>query len=197
MHEARAHRLTPDELIAALAAVGVRTSRTTLARWVRQGLVPEPLRGSGGRAIGRYSLYPPEAVGEAAASAYLLRQGVAPQDVAAVRRLATSEYVLDPVLDHLGLGRPASIPWVHLEAAWLTSAMGGDMPPALPPELERLAGPPMRFRYGESTELLLHLWLRIRDLVNAGEPIPKHIAVTDWLRLHRTERGTYRFAAEG
>lgn len=71
--------MTPDEVLAALAELGIKISRNTLHRWTAEGLLPEPERGSLGRGRGRYAHYPKEAVAEAAAAWAVLRYpGVRP-----------------------------------------------------------------------------------------------------------------------
>lgn len=50
--------MTPIEVLAKLEAMGIKTSRSTLLRFERDGLIPKPKRGSGGRAQGRFSEYP-------------------------------------------------------------------------------------------------------------------------------------------
>lgn len=71
--------MTPDEVLAALAELGITISRNTLHRWTKEGLLPEPERGSLGRGRGRFVHYPKEAVAEAAAAWTVLRYpGVRP-----------------------------------------------------------------------------------------------------------------------
>ncbi len=50
--------MTPDEVLRKLREMGVNTSRSTLLRFEKDGLIPMPKRGSGGRAQGRFSEYP-------------------------------------------------------------------------------------------------------------------------------------------
>ena len=64
--------MSPDEVIERLKDLGVEISRPTLSRYEKQGLIPEPKRGSLGRAGGRFSEYPPETVSEAFAAWSLL-----------------------------------------------------------------------------------------------------------------------------
>lgn len=65
--------LTPDELLEKLAELGITISRNTLHRWTKEGLLPEPERGSLGRGRGRFVHYSKEAVAEAAAAWTVLR----------------------------------------------------------------------------------------------------------------------------
>lgn len=77
--------MTPDELLAELKKLGITISRNTLHRWTKEGLLPEPERGSLGRGRGRFVHYPKEAVAEAAAAWTVLRYpGVRPSFSVAV-----------------------------------------------------------------------------------------------------------------
>lgn len=74
--------LTPDTMLERMEAItGERIGRSTLNRWVRDGLVTEPERRSLGRGRGGYAEFPPDALAEAVAAWYLLR----------VRRLRVSD----------------------------------------------------------------------------------------------------------
>lgn len=50
--------MTPDEVIAALKAKGVSTSRSTLLRYEHKGLIPAATRKSQGRGMGVLCEYP-------------------------------------------------------------------------------------------------------------------------------------------
>lgn len=201
-------RLTPDELLHALARMGFKASRTTLNLWVRQGLVPTPVRGSGGRGVGRYSYYPKTAIGEAVASAYLLRRGLfgrglPPRFVAQVRRTAVEEYSIDPLLEKLDIPPEERIPWSVIVAKWAPFVFhpwGEETEEhALMPEgLRWIAG--VRYRKGIEVDVLhldgfVHMWISLRDYVNRNGTLDGY--EDPWrtegeLMLVRTPRDTYR-----
>ena len=106
--------MAPDELLEQLwQHYGVRVGRSTLARWASTGLVPRPTVKALGRGRGTASEYPPEALADAWAAAFLLRQdGVRPAVVAQARRYATRAYHLDPLLRAVGMTAKA---WVALD----------------------------------------------------------------------------------
>ena len=200
--------LTPDQLLAALARMGIKASRATLNRWVVQGLVPTPVRGSGGRAVGRYSLYPMSAIGEAAASAYLLRRGLLgrglpPALVAQVRRTAVGEYAIDELLEKLGVDPDDRIPWSVIQEKWEPIVWGPwgyekEEYALMPEDLRWMAG--VRYRKGIEVEVLhlsglVKMWIDIRDYVNRHGTLEGYD--DPWrtegeLTLVRTPRGTYR-----
>ena len=64
--------ITPEMVISHLASLGIEISRSTLLRYEKQGLIPEPRRGGFGRGAGRWTDYPPETVAEAYAAWKLL-----------------------------------------------------------------------------------------------------------------------------
>lgn len=68
--------MTTAEVINALEALGVVLSDDTLRRWAKVGLVPEPITGSRGRGLGRYSEYSTDTVFEAFAAYHLIKEYV-------------------------------------------------------------------------------------------------------------------------
>lgn len=166
--------MTPDELIRRLKALGIPSSRTTLARWVRQGLIPAPARRSLGRGRGSESIYPPSALGEAAASALLLGSMRWPE-VAAIRRLALLEWREEDVAAMGGEITADTLPRLPPAVAERAEVMG--LPQFIPP----------------SAAPWVALWVRVRDAVNRGEPAALvHQGPLIW---EPTGRGTYRLAA--
>lgn len=79
--------LSPDEVLGATQALGVKLSRRTLQQWTKDGLVPEPVTGSLGRGRGRFTDYPSDAPAHAAAAWWLLsgRSGYGRLTIPAVR----------------------------------------------------------------------------------------------------------------
>ncbi|MGI6542293.1 MAG: hypothetical protein ACOX44_04435 [Limnochordia bacterium] len=74
------------ELLRRLEELGMKVSSPTLARWARQKLIPAPNVRSLGRGVGRISVYPAAALGEAYAAAVFLRdKGFKVRDVASIR----------------------------------------------------------------------------------------------------------------
>lgn len=67
--EERGRSMSPDELVERLEALGVHLARRTVTDWTRRGVIREPVRGSRGRAQGRFTEYQdPWAVGDAVAA---------------------------------------------------------------------------------------------------------------------------------
>ena len=76
----------PDQVIDRLSTLGVKWSRSTLLRAVKDGLGPEPKTGAGGRGYGRWSDYPDDAFSEFYASHILMKkQKMKPEAVAKAR----------------------------------------------------------------------------------------------------------------
>ncbi len=65
--------VTPDKVIEKLSEYGIDIGVRTLQRWVKDGLIPTPERGSYGQGKGTWADYPPETVPEAL-TANLLRR---------------------------------------------------------------------------------------------------------------------------
>ncbi len=63
----------PDELIEKLRELRVFTSRRTLLRYEKKGLISEPIRGNHGRGLGRYTEYSPIAPYEYYASWFCVK----------------------------------------------------------------------------------------------------------------------------
>lgn len=53
--------MTPDEVLKIVDKMGICASRSSLLRFEKAGLVPQPKRGAGGRGVGRFSDYPEDA----------------------------------------------------------------------------------------------------------------------------------------
>lgn len=191
---------TPDELLAALDKAGLKRSQSTLNGWVRAGLVCEPRRGGAGRGRGSFSLYPPEAIGEAAAAAVLLRKGVSPKGVANIRKVVTAEYDLSNTWAALPFLQGYDVmAWAVFSASVTFALMGteyADGKPILPREGLPI---PRGLDYlltkdpasGWDRSALAQLWLTVRDRVLAGEGVPDGIDPKQTLVLRRNERGTY------
>lgn len=64
--------MRPDIVLKKLEELGVEISERTLQRYVKDNLIPEPERKSGGRGKGRITDYPEETPTEAYASYYLM-----------------------------------------------------------------------------------------------------------------------------
>lgn len=198
--------LTPDELLQELQKLGIRASRTTLNRWVRQGLVTEPKRGSGGRGVGRYSLYPRHALGEAAAAAFLMREDLAPpEEVARIRRLAMGEYDLNLVFYFLKVEPPEAIPWHRFflllfesgKAETLVGMLPGEFAPLFEDEpVDLQKGRPARFIPDPLGTKRIVLWWTVRDSVNSGKGLPRYVKLGGFPVLRRTERATYVLGVE-
>lgn len=192
------HKITPDQLLAALEKAGIRRTRSTLNAWVKQGLVSEPERGGFGRGRGRFSFYSPEAVGEAAAAAVLLDAGVPPQEVARIRGVASAEYEIDGLLKELGLKPEPEVNLFEFVLGLYTAA-GKEV--AIPKGLVYLvqregAVAPGGVSYAMLRRTLnIHLWVLVRDRVNAGLPAVTLQEASGYLVLRRTDRGTYRLEA--
>lgn len=60
--------MTPDEILSNLKNLGVSISRSTLLRYEKAGLIPQPIRGGQGRGKGRTTEYTLDTVGEAYAA---------------------------------------------------------------------------------------------------------------------------------
>lgn len=56
--------MTPDEICNALIKIGANVSRRTLLNYEEAGLIPTPVRGSGGRKKGRFTDYPEKTIEE-------------------------------------------------------------------------------------------------------------------------------------
>ena len=78
--------MTPDEIIATLDRLGIKSSRATLLRQENANLIPAPIRGSGGRGHGKYTDYSAETVAEYAASYHLVKNRRATQEQTATAR---------------------------------------------------------------------------------------------------------------
>lgn len=168
--------MTPDELIAGLKRLGIDASRSTLARWARQKLIPAPHTRSLGRGRGAESQYPATALGEAAASALLLGFMRASQ-VASIRRMALLEWRPE---DAGADGDEIPIePLDRLPAAVAKRPDEQGLPQFIP----------------EAATPWVALWVRVRDAVNRGESAA--LAAQGPLVLKKTQRGTYQLAARG
>ena len=66
------YKITPDEVIKNLDAIGVKITRPTLSRYEKQRFIPKPKRGALGRGGGRWTDYPESAVVEAYAAHSML-----------------------------------------------------------------------------------------------------------------------------
>jgi len=80
-----AYLMGPDELIDALRELRVFTSRRTLLRYEKNGLISEPVRGNHGRGLGRFTEYSVSAPYEYYASWYCVKCCNAIQRVAQAR----------------------------------------------------------------------------------------------------------------
>lgn len=172
--------MTPSELLATLRKLGISKSQSTLNTWVRNGLICQPERKAAGRGRGSYSDYPPEAVGEAAAAAWLLEQGVAPALVKQIRDVATCEYQRSdiPVEFKPGLAYPESELCFH---QWTTIVSFFDK-----------RYPLWRYHLYNIPQLI-RLWIVVCKRAMAGERVADVPLPMGSLVLKRTERGTYRF----
>lgn len=90
--------MSPDEVIERLAALGVETSRSTLSRWGRMGIIPQPAVGSLGRGMGGYSEFKRATVWEAYATGMMLKAGLSAGSLMGVRLwlYALARRQLDP-----------------------------------------------------------------------------------------------------
>lgn len=195
--------LTPNEVLAALGKAGLTRSRSTLNGWVRGGLVCKPQRGGAGRGRGSYSLYPPEAVGEAAAAAILLQKGVSPKEVANIRKVVTAEYDLSKTLGLLPFLEGYDVmAWVVFATSVTFALMGAQSANGQPMIPEDGLPIPRGLDYllakdpasGWDRSALAQLWLTVRDQVIAGKGVLPGNDQKETLVLRRTERGTYRLA---
>lgn len=77
--------MTPDQIIDTLKKFGVSLSRRTLLRYEEWGLIPNAIRGSGGRGVGRFTEYPENTAAEVFAAWHLLRDELKPEVVSKIR----------------------------------------------------------------------------------------------------------------
>lgn len=181
--------MEPEELIRRLDQVGVPAGRTTLARWVRQGLIPRPAVRSLGRGRGAESEYPPGAVGEGFASSFFLREHkLPPPAVAQIRRYALGAYDLAETFERLGIGPKE---WVRLRDIRLAAETlkATDLPTPLP----ELVFGGLEFR-GIEAGFWAGQWLSLRDIAR-DFPAGGRPPVGDFpLGFHRAPDGRYRLA---
>ena len=188
--------MTPDELLAALEKAGIKRSRSTLNGWVRAGLVRAPFRKGAGRGAGSVSLYDPEALGEAAAAAVLLDAGVSPEEVAKIRALASAEYDLDGLLSQLNMGPEPEIPWAMLALGLVGRQVAVPRGLLYLWQREGAVASAGGVTYGSLRRALnVHLWVLVRDRVNAGLPAVSKDEASGILVLKRTPEGRYRLEA--
>ena len=100
--------MTPDEVIVELKRKEIDSSRATLLRYENANLIPDPVRGSGGRGHGKFTDYSAETVAEYAASYHLIKNRRATQEQAATARQAV--YKLFQVI-----AANDSYPWGRLD----------------------------------------------------------------------------------
>lgn len=191
--------MRPDDLLERLETYRIKASRSTLARWVKQGVVSEPKRGSLGRGRGRFSEYAPEAVGEAAAAGWLFYQGATVDEVRRVREIALTAHDFSEVLGmevkdaetfrELMRGHikppPGKKGWVFLFGLlfWRGS---------YPEGLEWLDDAAVRGQDGSSRlAKLLEQWIATYTMVNERWPLDV-VIVASW---QRGEDGLWRLTA--
>lgn len=82
--------MTPDEIIMSLEKLNVKISRSTLLRYEKAGLIPEPERGGMGRGKGRTTSYSIRTIGEAYAAYCLIHKtySFSPNQVKKIRESA-------------------------------------------------------------------------------------------------------------
>ncbi len=73
--------MSPDEVLEKMKEVGITLSRPSLSRYEANKLIPQAIRGGGGRGIGLTSSYPADTVIEAIAAWRLLNGDWGDQDI--------------------------------------------------------------------------------------------------------------------